>query len=456
MKMKRVVASFLALATAASLAACGGTDNKGSSADGTNADGKIELTYAMWGSEEEAASTQATVDKFNASQDEIVVTVMPIPWETYMEKLNTMATGGQLPDCAIMSEAGVLQWASEDMLYDISEMYGESESKPLDSTAYTYDGKTVAYATANNSLVMYYNKDMFDAAGLDYPPANAEEAWDWDTFVDVAKQLTLDSNGRNAKDPNFDPNSIKQYGCMIENLTWQLEVWCRSNGSGFYSKEGDKVTINEDAAVEAIQAIADLYLVDHVAPLSTGLTDDGVQRSLIAGTCAMTTNGAWNIGTCLSAAREEGLNYGIAVLPYMKDKVTISTGGPNVVFKQSEHPEEAMEFLKWYAKEENSWDALIATGVWMPVNESYYTDEALTEKWLKNEAYPPYEEAKPVLADYVRDYSVPTSWYYVNNTVDFNALLGSILGDVWTGKMTAKEAIDQNYDALVAASQGLA
>ena len=195
--------------------------------------------------------------------------------------------------------------------------------------------------------------------------------------------------------------------------------------------------VNEPAAIEALQNIADLYLVHHVAPLSSGLTDDGVQRSLIAGTCAMTTNGAWNIGTCLSAAREEGLNYGIAVLPYMKEKVTISTGGPNVVFSQTEHPEEAMEFVKWYAREENSWDALIAAGIWMPTTSGYYEDEELTTKWLDNPAYPAMEEAKPVLCDYVRDYAKPTSWYYTNNTVDFNNLLGAALGDVWTGNMTA-------------------
>lgn len=169
----------------------------------------------------------------------------------------------------------------------------------------------------------------------------------------------------------------------------------------------------------------------------------------------MTTNGAWNIGTCLSAAREEGLNYGIGVLPYMKEKVTISTGGPNVVFSQTEHPEEAMEFIKWYSREENSWDSLIAAGIWMPTTSGYYEDEELTTKWLDNPAYPAMEEAKPVLCDYVRDYAKPTSWYYTNNTVDFNNLLGAALGDVWTGNMAAEQAINDNYDALVMAHDGM-
>lgn len=417
-------------------------------------DGKVHITYCFWGAEEEAKNTQAVVDIFNAEQDRIVVECMVIPWETYMEKLNTMATGGNLPDTALMSEAATLKWANEGLLLDLTDMYGPDDPKPLGSATFTSEGKPVAYAVANNTLELFYNKDMFDAAGLPYPSANADEAYTWDEFVDVAKTLTLDKNGKNAHDPDFDPDNIVQYGCMVENLTWQLEVWCRSNGSGFYNEDGTEVTINDEAAIEAIQAVADLYLVHHCAPLSTGLTDDGVQRSLIAGTCAMTTNGVWNIGTCLAAAREEGLNYGLAVLPYMKEKVTIATGGPNVIFNQTKHPEEAMEWIRWYSKEENNWDALISTGIWAPVLGSYYEGGELTDKWLKNPNFPEYEEAKGVLVDYVNDYAVGTSWNYTPNTDDFNTLLGSILGDVWTGKTTAKEAIESNYDALVAAREG--
>ena len=473
-KLTKLFALCLCCVMLLGLAACGGNDTNNTPADNTPANTntpadntpadtntpsdstgeKVHITYAFWGSEEEAANTQKVLDIFNAENDHIEVEAVVIPWESYMETLNTRAMGGTLPDCALMSEAGVLQWASQGMLADVSSMYEGSSAKPLSSATYTYDGKEVAYAVANNSLLMYYNKDMFDAAGVAYPPADAANAWTWDEFVENAKLLTLDTNGNNAASPNFDPNNIVQYGCMVENLTWQLEVWCRSNGSGFYNDDGSEVTINEQAAIDAIQAVADLYLVHHVAPLSTGLTDDGVSRSLIAGTVAMTTNGAWNIGTCLAAAKQEGLNYGIGVLPYMKEKVTTATGGPNVIFSQGEHQEEAMEFIKWYSREDNNWDGLISTGIWAPVLSSYYDGGELTEKWLKNPNFPEYEEAKSVLVDYVNECAVPVSWYYTNNTTDFNELLGSVLGNVWTGGTTAADAINGNLNALIAAHAG--
>lgn len=416
---------------------------------------KIKITYSNWGSADEIKTLQSAIDKFNASQDRIEVEAMPITWESYMTKLNTMATAGELPDTGIMSEAGVLQWAEQGMLADISEMYGEGESKPLDSLAFRYQGKPVAYSAANEVLLLYYNKDMFDKANVEYPPASADKAWTWDEFVAAAKKLTIDKNGKHPDEAGFDAQNITQYGCLVENLPWQLETWAISNGGGYYSEDGSKVIIDDPASIEGIQKVADLYLKDHVAPLSTGATDDSIQRSIIARTCAMGTGGAWNVGTCLATARNEGLNYGVAVLPYMKEKVTLCTGGPNVVFKTTKHPKEAMEWLKWYAQEENSW-ALIESGIWMPILEKWYTDETLTHKWVDNPNFPPYEEYKSAVVDYAKDMSInrSASWYYVNNTVDFNNLLNSILGDVWTGKITAEKAVTENIDQLKAAFEG--
>ncbi|ABX40979.1 ABC transporter substrate-binding protein [Lachnoclostridium phytofermentans] len=451
---KKILAVMLTTILAVSLVACG-KDAKDTGNGKSSKDGKVKITYSMWGSADEGAVTQKLADKFNASQDRIEVDVLAIPWENYMTKLNTMATAKELPDTGIMSEAGVLQWAEQGMLADISTMYGKNDSKPLDSLAFRYQGKTVAYSAANEVLLLYYNKDMFDKAGATYPPASVDNAWTWEEFVSTAKKLTLDKNGKHPDEKGFDEQNIVQYGCLVENLAWQLELWPMSNGAGYYSSDGSEVTIDNQASIEAIQKVADLYLVDHVAPLSTGATDDSIQRSIISGTCAMGTGGAWNVGTCLASAREEGLNYGVAVLPYMKEKLTLCTGGPNVVFSQTKHPEEAMEWLKWYYQEENSW-SLIETGIWMPILQKWYTDETMTHKWVDNKNFPPYEEYKSAVVDYAMKNSKSASWYYVNNTVDFNNLVTSILGEVWTGKVTAQEAITKNMEALKTAYKGTA
>lgn len=432
----------------------GDSTPKPSSKTETPSKEKVKITYSMWGSAEEGNATQETVDKFNASQDRIEVEVVAIPWETYITKLNTMATANQLPDTGMLKEDAVIQWSSEGMLNDVSSMYEGTGSSPLESLAYKYNGKTVAYAAANEILLLYYNKDMFDKANVPYPPDSLDKAWTWEQFVDTAKKLTLDKNGKNPGEEGFDSQSIVQFGASIENLAWQLETWAISNGGGYYNNDGTEVRIGEDASIEGIQKIADLYLKDHVAPLSVGQTDDGIQRTIIAGTVAMATNGQWNIGTSLNTAKEEGLNYGVAVLPYMKEKVTLNTGGANVVFSQSKHPEEAMEFLKWYTSEENNW-GLISSGIWMPVLDKWYTDETLTRKWVENPNFPPYDQYKSAVVDFAQSSAArPASWFYTNHTTAFNDLLSSILGDVWTGKTTAKDAITKNLDKLKAANKG--
>jgi len=422
-------------------------------ADATSGE-KVKITYAIWGTAEEQATTQKVADVFNASQDKIEVTITAIPNENYATVLNTMATAKELPDCGMVREDMVIPWTINGMLADISSMYDGADSKPMENTAYKYEGKTVAYAVANEELVLYYNKDMFDKAGVAYPPTSIDNAWTWDEFVAAAKKLTIDSNGKHPDEDGFNPDTITQYGCMVENFIWQLEEYCLTNGGGFYNKDGTEVAIGEDASIEGIQKVADLYLKDHVAPLSVGQTDDGCGRSIIAGTVAMTTNGTWNVGTSLNAAKADGLNYGIAVLPYMKNKVTLTTAGANAVFSQGGHQKEAMEWVKWYSSEENGW-SLISQGIWMPLLEKWYTDDTLTHKWLDNPNFPAYDDYKSAVVDNaLSPYIQNAGWFYTNNTGDFNTLLSSILGDVWTGKTTAKEAITANLDALKAAHEG--
>ena len=107
-----------------------------------------------------------------------------------------------------------------------------------------------------------------------------------------------------------------------------------------------------------------------------------------------------------------------------------------------------MDFLKWYTKEENSWDSLIATGIWMPILEKYYTDPELTSKWIDNPNFPDHDEYVGAVVDYAMESAVSTCWYYIPRTNEFLELLRGALGDVWTGVTTAQDALDANFDAL--------
>ena len=417
------------------------------------AEDRVTITYSMWGNDEEIKVLQEAINKFESEQDKIHVEIIQIDRADYVGTLNTRAVGNNLPDTGIMAEDAVLMWAEQGMLADVSNMYGAEEAKPLESLAFTYNGKPVGYSVANEVLLTYYNRKAFADAGVTPPPANADSAWDWDTFVDVAKEMTLDVNGNNAKSEKFDPNNIKRYGVMLCPDFWQLEVWSVMNGGAWYDADGN-VTINTPEAMEALQRVADLYLVHHVAPQYGTNTANTIDQDLVNGNAAMYIHGQWCVGVFLGPARQsDGLDYGVGVMPYMKEKVTLNTGGVNVAFATSKNQEAALEWLKWYAKEENSW-GLIESGIWMPVLSSYYTDETLTHKWVDNPNFPPYDEYKSAVVDYAMNYAKPASWYWVNRTNLFNDALSTILAPCWSGNGTVADAITKGLDVLIAANQG--
>ncbi len=410
-------------------------------------DGRVHITYSFWGTPDESVATQAVLDAYNASQDKIFVELMCIPNEQYTTKLQSLAISDQLPDCGIMNENGTLAFANAGLLADVSDMYAGKDSQPLDSVTFKKDGVTpVAYSGSNEILMLYYNKDMFDAAGLPYPSATADGAYSWEEFIEVAKKLTIDKDGKHPGEEGFDADNIVQYGCVVDNWTWQLEVWAKSNGGAWFSKDGKECLINSPETIASIQKVADLTLVEHVMPLYLGLADEGIIRSVAAGNVAMATGGAWNMGTCMSSS---GINFGIGVLPYMEEKVTICTSGPQIVFASSKHLAEAKEFIAWYTQEENSW-FLIDSGIWMPLLEKYYEEGEAMDRWLKSENFPikDYDMAKSVLVDYTKAYSQSTCWYYTPNTSVFIDMLRSVLSPVWTGEKTAEEVITANFDAL--------
>jgi multiple sugar transport system substrate-binding protein len=331
------------------------------------------------------------------------------------------------------------------------DIYGGQAEKPIDYLAFKYDGKTVGYSNANEVLALWFNKSMFDSAGIDYPPATLDTAWSWDEFLDVAKQLTIDINGNNAHSADFDKNNIVQYGAYINAFYWQLEVWALSNGGRFFSADGKQIVF-DDAAVEAMQMVYDLHLVHNVAPFNDGTQDNGFGSSVGAGNVAMCTEGQWAVGFRGGATE---VDYGVGVLPYMKNKVTISTAGLVGMFSQTKYPEETAEFVRWYSDEEFNF-GIIEAGWWMPAKWSWYTDEAKLQRWVfDNELRQALDADRYMTAivEVAMDTNVtkPTGWYYTPNYFEIEQVMMPALAEAANGSRTAKEVVDSVRAAAQAA-----
>jgi multiple sugar transport system substrate-binding protein len=159
----------------------------------------------------------------------------------------------------------------------------------------------------------------------------------------------------------------------------------------------------------------------------------------------MAIDGQWAIGTDLITALDTGLRYGVGVLPKFKEAVTTGSGGTTVVYKTTKYPKETMEFVRWFAQEDNYFP-LIETGVYTPVHENWYHDEALIKRWADNKYHPPVEEYKTAVVDYILNNYKKYPWFYFAGISRLEDMLD--LKVVWSGEKTAKQAIDEVYPSM--------
>jgi multiple sugar transport system substrate-binding protein len=154
---------------------------------------------------------------------------------------------------------------------------------------------------------------------------------------------------------------------------------------------------------------------------------------------------------------DSDINYGVGVLPYMKQIANITAGGPVGVFADTKHPEAAAEFLRWYSDPENNW-APIYDGWIMPNTTNWFTDEALLTRWIDevpNRARLDASVYRTAVAAVALDSrTVPTGWYYTPNTDQIDRILIPALVEAANGSKTVKEVIEDVRSQLEAAVAG--
>src|SRR5699024_9680853 len=172
---------------------------------------------------------------------------------------------------------------------DLEETFG-----PVGAN-YTWEDATYGVPDRSGAMVLYYNKDLFDEAGVEYPTAE----WDWDTFLEAAQALTDPSKG--------------QYGYGGVGWWPQWFSLVAQNGGHVLDPETGAPNVNSPEAVEALQFAYDLYFTHEVAPTEVDYSnmgpDMGADGAFQQGLVAMNSTGFWAVG---GNAKIEGLNWDIA------------------------------------------------------------------------------------------------------------------------------------------------
>jgi len=293
------------------------------------------ISYAMWGDTTELANQQKIVDAFEAKNPTIKVKVTVADWTTYWDKLQTSLAGGNAPDVFLMDGPLYPDYQTRDQLLDLTPLIardGFDTTTLADLAVQDFtapDGHMYGLPRDLNAIALFYNKTMFDAAGIAYP----DGTWDWAKLADTAKKLTKTSGATTSQWGFYTETSD------MENY-WSSLVW--QAGGDILSADKKTAVIDSDQAAAGIQFLQDLIYKDKVMQQPTpGGTGDAFEN----GQAAMEADGSWLVPTHQAA----GINFGVAPLPKGPAGQATSVNPSGVVVsKGTKFADAAWEFVKCY------------------------------------------------------------------------------------------------------------
>ncbi|MDQ6671654.1 MAG: ABC transporter substrate-binding protein [Chloroflexota bacterium] len=306
---------------------------------------KASLTFWNGFTGPDRPALEGLVDQFNKSHPNIAIEMTISPWDTLLQKLPTSLATGQGPDLIGFDFNLMPQYAKSGNLMDLSNLWqAGSDFDPSNfpqavKDAAQWQGKFYGVPMNFSTLLMYINKDMFQAAGLDpaKPPQN------WDEWMQAIKTLSKQSGATG-----------DQYGLAIgEHDTipnWPIFIW----GNGGDIVKDNKSALADPKTIDALKTWGDLVKNDKISPVGLGGAD--VDKLFQSKKAAMEISGPW----LTTGFTQAGINYDCVPVPAgPAGAVTCGDSVLMVVNKASKSPDAALEFLKfWGAKDSQiTWSA---------------------------------------------------------------------------------------------------
>lgn len=297
----------------------------------------VTLKYMSWEPSQveiEAAAVAAFEKEHN-----VTVEVSAMPSKEYWPRLSALAASGDMPDAFMMSSGFIQEWAAAGNLSDLSDGISEDELANYYAAAADIgiiDGARVAFPQNWVAPILYYNIDMFEAAGVPIPT----DDWTWDDFLSAAKKLTVD------KDNDGTP---EQYGYYFFGRYAHVDPWVFRNGGRYVNEAGTQFEANE-AAVNALGFLSSLISEHGVAPKPQELEGVRQQDVFPLQMAAMYVGGSWRIGNTRKVSGG-GFKWGIAQVPVGPDATPETAAAyawadMMAVAKTSEQPELAFKFIQ--------------------------------------------------------------------------------------------------------------
>ncbi len=401
----------------------------------------VTISFMGWGGVGEDEGVRAAIAQYESENSNRKVTWLHTP-ENYAEKFLTNVAAGTPPDTAFVGSDVYRTYIRDGLLLDLTD-YSEVDPllgaedyfiEPQEMQRSTVDGKWYGIGSCWVAPHIYYNADVFAEAGIDGPSNDPDEAWTWEHFVDVARQLTVDANGNHPGDAAFDVENVDRWG-----VTWDyangttLAAVANINGVTWIDPETLKINIDSPEGIAAIQNLADLMLVHQVMPRSSAFQGLGMTNTqmLETGKLAMAIDGSW----ALDWMKNMKATLGTGVLPMMSQAATNMQAHLHAGMSGSANPDAAWEWVRFLSTPFYQ-TQFCRTGLWLPSQTSLMTEEGLTE-WITEGVHP---------ADY---YKIATEYlprfgmvlYQPIGYPRATSVLNPALEAIWIGDQTAEAAL---------------
>lgn len=402
-------AGVLALA----LSACSGSAEAG----GDSSSGDITLSYAIWDQNQQPAM-EKIADAFHKEHPNITIDIQLTPNKEYWTKLQTAVSGGSGPDVFWMNGPNFQLYASNGVIAPLDDVDTGDYPKAL-VDLYSYDGKVYGAPKDFDTVAVWYNKELFDAAGVAYPA----EGWTWADMQDAAAKLTDPAKG--------------VYGIAAPPYSQEYFYDTIAQAGGeVINDDHTKTGYDSPEALEGIEYW--LSFIDAgTSPTAAQMTDTLPSDMFLSGKVAMLQAGSWSAIGYKENADIAG-KVDVQALPEgPAGNQSIIHGLANVANAKSKNLDAAKQFAA-FASGEAASEIQAATGTVIPAFNG------MSDTWVKSMPeynLKAYTDALPTAVPY------PVS----KNTSVWAQEETDILSQVWAGTIPAADGLKELATQMQAA-----
>lgn len=275
------------------------------------------------------AQLQATVDavaRFNEKYPNVEVEVgidsIAAGWGDFVSRVLQQYNAGEQYDVYHTATETLQSFAARDLFLPLDDFIAANDTfKDFDQRLFElteYKGQTYFIPSTWNNIMVNYNRDLFEEAGIPFP----SEDWTWEEFAEIAQKLTVrDDNG-----------NVTQFGYEVPTFFFGLMPWFFSNGTSPVSDDWSASNMTDPKVKETLQFLYDLIHEYKVSPVPG---QEGIESQFFAGHIAMISRGHWIVQNAIASE----LDMDIAVQPARESHDTVIGFGAYGISARTESPE---------------------------------------------------------------------------------------------------------------------